>query len=223
MPQHTWRIIGAIALVFGLASLIITTALQWALAAGAGDPASIATAHPSAWMAIGLLAVFGPGVWIIGILAVTTSTRGRGWIFSTIGGSVTAVALAAGVGHLAVYFALAGDLAGANVADAAVRAVTAADNADPMSTTLLLVFLAGFTIGPVLLCIGLRRAALVPVWLPVAAVIAGVANFAGGPIAGSVQLVMLAATYLPMARLLLRTDRGVPVGVEPAAPIGTAA
>jgi len=223
MPQHTWRIIGAVALVFGLASLIITTALQWALAAGAGDPASIATAHPSAWMAIGLLAVFGPGVWIIGILAVTTSTRGRGWIFSTIGGSVTAVALAAGVGHLAVYFALAGDLAGANVADAAVRAVTAADNADPMSTTLLLVFLAGFTIGPVLLCIGLRRAALVPVWLPVAAVIAGVVNFAGGPIAGSVQLVMLAATYLPMARLLLRTDRGVPVGVEPAAPIGTAA
>ncbi|QDP98291.1 hypothetical protein FOE78_22405 [Microlunatus elymi] len=206
MPQQTWRIIGAITLLIGLASLIITTPMQWALTAGGGDPARVAATHPDAWTVMGLFAVLGPAVWIIGVLTVARSANGRGWLLSTIGGLIASLALACGVGHLAVYFTLLGDLTGAGLQQSTIRAVLSADGANPISTTLLLVFLAGFTIGPVLLSVGLRRAGLVPVWLPVAAVIAGVANFAGGPVAGSIQLVMLIATYLPMARVLQRAN-----------------
>lgn len=131
------------------------------------------------------------------IVAVTALARQRGWVLTTVGGVASILALTCGVGHLALAFGLPADAAAAASSEREVTALLSADSANPLSTSLLLVFLVGFTIGPILLTIGLRRAGLVPVWLPVAAVIAGIANFAPGVFAGAVQLTALTATYLP--------------------------
>lgn len=200
---RTWRTIGAAGLIIGSASLMITTPLQWVLGSGS-DPTGAITAHPAMWRLTSLLGVVGPACWIFGIVALTGLVRSRGWVLTTLGGAITTIALAAGVGHLGGYFALLGDLAGAGADATTTTAVLTADNANAASNTLLLIFLAGFTLGPIVLTIGLRRARLVPVWVPVTAVIAGVANFVGGPIAGIVQLIALAATYVPMIIVLLR-------------------
>lgn len=212
MSVRTWRTIGAIGIMLGLASLLITIPLQWVLSPGGGSPTSLVSAHRAAWTTMSLLAVFGPAVWITGIVTVTALARERGWVLATIGGLVTTVALGSGIGHLGIYVGLLGDLAGARLSERAVNAVLAADNANPVSSSLLLIFLVGFTLGPIVLTIGLRRARLVPVWLPVAAVIAGVANFMPGPAAGMVQMVALAATYVPLVVLLVREPGAVSSG-----------
>lgn len=78
---------------------------------------------------------------------------------------------------------------------ATAQAVASADDSSVISTVLLVLFLIGFSLGPIVLTVGLRRARLVPVWSPVAAVVAAVANFVGGPVAGIVQVLALLATF----------------------------
>jgi hypothetical protein len=218
MALRTWRIIGAIGLLLGLGSLLIVTPLQWAWGQ-ASAPTVVASAHPHTWALAGVLAVFGPAAWVLGIVAVTALARHRGWVLTTVGGVASILALTCGVGHLALAFGLPADAAAAASSEREVTALLSADSANPLSTSLLLVFLVGFTIGPILLTIGLRRAGLVPVWLPVAAVIAGMANFAPGVFAGAVQLTALTATYLPLTIVLVRAARaGDPSATESARP-----
>jgi hypothetical protein len=51
-----------------------------------------------------------------------------------------------------------------------------------------------------------RLSRLVPVWVPVAAIVMVVANFVGGIPAGIVQLVAVIATFVPMVVLLARHE-----------------
>jgi hypothetical protein len=125
---------------------------------------------------------------------------------TTIGGYLTAIGLIAGVGHLALFFGLIGDAAGAGVDADTGLALLRADDGNALSTVLLYGFLAGFSLGPILLTIGLRLARLVPVWVPVAAIVMVVANFVGGIPAGIVQLVAVIATFVPMVVLLARHE-----------------
>jgi hypothetical protein len=79
-----------------------------------------------------------------------------------------------------------------------------AADAEPLANALLLVFLIAFSLGPILLTVGLRRAKAVAVWVPVAAIVMTVANFVGGPVAGIVQLCALALTFVPIIVAVLR-------------------
>lgn len=207
-PQATWRTIGAVGIALGLASFVATTIIQWVLQADSPTPADAVHGHPVAWVAASILAVLGPLVWAIGVAVVTAQVRERGWVLTTIGGLVTTVGMIAGVGHLALYFGLFGDLAMSGIDDDAMQAVAGADDGSVVSTVLLVMFLIGFSLGPIVLTVGLRRARRIPVWIPVAAIVAAVANFVGGPVAGIVQVCALALTFAPMAILLLR--RSVP-------------
>jgi hypothetical protein len=199
-----WRLIGVAGIVLGLASFVVTTILQWVLQSDSPTPGDAVHAHPAVWAAASLLGVLGPLAWSAGIAAVTMQVQERGWVITTIGGALTGLGLVAGVGHLALYFGLFGDLAAGGADAATVQAVTAADDSSAVSTVLLILFLIGFSLGPIVLTAGLRRARLLPVWVPVAALVAAVANFVGGPVAGIVQVLALAATFVPMAVLLLR-------------------
>lgn len=203
-----WRRIGAAGIALGLASFVATTILQWVLQSDSPTPGDAVHAHPVGWTIASLLAVLGPLVWSAGIAAVTAQVRERGWVLTTIGGALTGLGLVAGVGHLALYFGLFGDLAGGGADAATVQAVSAADDASAVSTVLLVLFLIGFSLGPIVLTAGLRRAGLLPVWVPVAALVAAVANFVGGPVAGIAQILALLAAFVPMVVLLLRrTER----------------
>jgi hypothetical protein len=132
--------------------------------------------------------------------------RSTWWSITTIGGYLTGAGLIAGVGHLALFFGLIADAAGAGLDSDTGRALLQADDASVISTVLLYGFLVGFSLGPILLTIGLRLARLVPVWVPVAAIVMVVANFVGGIPAGIVQLVAVIATFVPMVVLLARHE-----------------
>lgn len=194
-----------IGMVLGMASLIAATLIQWfAQPSDGATPIDMAQQSPRLWLIVGLLSVFGPLAWVAGIVSITLVVRAKGWTLTTIGGFVTAAGLIAGVGHLALFFGVIADGAGAGLDAETGKSLMQADDASVLSTVLLYGFLIGFSLGPILLSIGLRLAKVLPVWVPVAAVIMVVANFVGGVPAGIVQLIAVVATFGPMILVLAR-------------------
>lgn len=204
--ERNWRLIGAVGMILGVASFIVTTIVQWTLqpTSPSSTVVDVVNQYPHDWLLVSVLAVLGPLVWVAGIGAVTSLVRARGWVLTTLGGTVTAIGLVAGVGHLALFFGVSGDLAASGVGSGSVEAVQRADDSSVIGTLLLLLFLAGFSLGPILLTIGLRRAKLVAVWVPVAAIVMVVANFVGGIPAGAVQLVAMLLAFGPLVFVLLQ-------------------
>ncbi len=209
--ERFWRTAGILGLVLGMASLIAATVIQWFMQPSdpTQTPIDVAQQSPTLWLVVGLLGVLGPLAWVAGIVSITLLVRARGWTLTTIGGYLTGAGLIAGVGHLALFFGVISDAAGAGLTSDQNMAVLQADDASVLSTVLLYGFLVGFSLGPILLTIGLRLAKIVPVWVPVAAVIMVVANFVGGVPAGIVQLIAMVATFGPMI-LVLAKHRGLP-------------
>ena len=211
--ERAWRLLGALGMILGLASLVAATVIQWLIQPTdpSGTPVDVARENPAIWLLVGLLSVLGPLFWVAGIFAVTSRVTGRGWVLTTIGGSVTALGLISGVGHLALFFGLASDTAGAGVDSGTALSLLRADDAGAISNLLLYGFLVGFSLGPILLTIGLRLAKQVPVWVPVAAIVMVVANFVGGVPAGAVQLLAALLAFLPMVLVLMRREPARPV------------
>lgn len=209
--ERSWRLIGAVGMILGILSFIITTIIQWTLQPSDASTtmADVVNRHLSTWLVVSVLAVIGPLVWVAGIGAITSVVCGRGWVLTTVGGTVTTFGLIAGVGHLALFFGVSGDLATSGIGAKAIEAVQTADAEAALGNLLLILFLAGFSVGPIVLMIGLRRAQLVPVWVPVAAIVMVVANFVDGIPAGAVQLVAMLLAFVPPTIVLLRTKQGV--------------
>lgn len=204
--ERTWRLVGAIGMTLGVLSLVVSTILQWVVQPSdpAGTPIDLASESPGFWLFVSLLGVLGPLVWIAGIVAVTMIHRSKWWQITSIGGYLTGAGLVAGVGHLAVFFGVISDAAASGIGADAGLGLLQADGASTLSNVLLYSFLVGFSLGPILLTIGLRLVKLVPVWVPVAAIVMVAANFIGGIPAGAVQLLAAIATFGPMVVLLLR-------------------
>ncbi|MEQ6897439.1 hypothetical protein [Microbacterium sp. KR10-403] len=218
MTTHFDRAVAATALVAGPLSLVVTTVWQWMLQPTGTQPTAVDAAEqfPTAWLAIGLLAVFGPLVWIAGLPALGASGGSRGRLVTRIGALVTGLGLAAGIGHLAAFFSLYGAVAAAGLPDDGVTAMLRAGEAEPVGNVLLLVFLVGYSLGPIILTVGLRIGRAVPVWVPLAAVVTAGANLFGGPIAGIVQLLSLVALWVPLVVLVARgsaTRRDTPMTI----------
>jgi hypothetical protein len=211
------RIAATVALSAGVLSLIATTLLQWTVqpATPNATPADVAAQFPAVWAVMGLLAVFGPVLWLAAVPAMRMP--GRGAALTAIGAGVTGLGLAAAIGHLALFFGLFGTIAAAGVGGAEVARLGAGSDADLLTGVLLYVFLVAFAVGPILLTLGLRISRIVAVWVPVAALVTAVASMLGGPIAGTVQLVALLATWVPVAVAILRGAGAVPAPAAAAA------
>lgn len=180
------RAVGVTCLVIGPLSLIAATMLQWT---PQPEPSS------ALFGVVAVISVFGPLIWLFGMPAVVRLAPARGWVLTFTGGLLTAIGLAAAVGHLALFFG-----------------APQAHDDNVIGSALLMVFLVAFAIGPIVLTIGLRRAKIVAVWVPVAAIIMAVANFVGGVPAGIVELIALVATFGPIIAAALRPVRvAVPV------------
>ncbi len=195
------RAVAVTALVLGPLSLVVTTVWQWMLQPAGSNPTAVdvAVQFPGAWLTVGLLAVCGPLVWLAGLPATVTPPTARGALTTRIGALVTGAGLAAGIGHLAAYFALYGSVAAAGLSGDALARMQSAGDAEPIGNVLLVVFLVGYSIGPIVLTIGLRIARGVGVWVPLAAVVTAGANLFGGPVAGAVQLIALVLVWTPLA------------------------
>lgn len=207
--RRVYRTVTATALVVGPLSLILATVLQWLLtpASASSTIFDVITDHPTVWSVVGLISVLGPLCWLAGIPGVIDLVHGRGWTLTTIGGCLTAAGLAAAVGHLAIYFSLYGAAASSGLRTAGMRALDRASSGDLLSNLLLFLFLGCFSVGPILLTLGLRMARQVAVWVPVAAIVMTVANFVGGVPAGIVQLAALVLTFAPLVVAILRAAR----------------
>lgn len=204
------KVVAVTALVIGPLSLIVGDIVQWMLQpAGSAPTATDAAAQfPAAWLAIGLLGVLGPIVWLAGIPAVSALASARGRTVTRIGALLTGAGLAAGVGHVALFFGLYGALAQAGLDAQGTAAMEAAGDQELLGNILLYAFLIGFSLGPIVLTVGLRIAGAVAVWVPIAAVITAGANLFGGPIAGVVQLVTLVLVWAPLAIAVARAGAG---------------
>ena len=82
----------------------------------------------------------------------------------------------------------------------AVTAMEDASNSYPLFVLVIIAFIAGMTLGPILLTWGLRRARLLPIWVPVAAVVFAVTGTVGGLPAGIVGLASAVVTFGMVAR-----------------------
>ncbi|MBS1672677.1 MAG: hypothetical protein JSS74_01780 [Actinobacteria bacterium] len=211
------RIGALVALVVGPLTLVVTSIVQWTLQPTGPDPTTTAVAQqfPTAWMAVGLLSVLGPLVWLGGLPAAGALAVGRGLVLTRIGALVTGVGLSAAIGHLALFFGLFGTTALSGLDPASIGSVEAAADREPLGNMLLVLFLVAYSLGPILLTVGLRIARRVAVWVPIAAILTAGANLFGGPIAGVVQLVCLVAAWGAIVVAVARAGEGR----RPAAPV----
>jgi hypothetical protein len=198
------RAVSVSALIIGPLSLIVTSVTQWLLQPTGHQPWDAATEYPAAWIVIALLAVLGPLVWIAGLPAIVALAPARGGVVTLVGALLTGAGLAAGIGHLALFFGLYGAIAESGAPDHAASQVAAAGDADVLANVLLIVFLICFSLGPIVLTVGLRMARVVAVWVPIAAIVTAGANLFGGPIAGVVQLVTLVLVWAPLVVAVAR-------------------
>ncbi|HET8928769.1 MAG TPA: hypothetical protein VFN24_13200 [Microbacterium sp.] len=205
------RVVAVTALIVGPLSLIAGNIAQWLLQPAGAAPTAVdvAAQFPAAWLTIGLLGVFGPIVWLAGIPATAALAPRRGALVTRVGALITGAGLAAGIGHVALFFGLYGALAQAGLDTGAVGAMAAAADQEMLGNILLYAFLIGFSLGPIVLTVGLRIAGAVAVWVPIAAVITAGANLFGGPIAGIVQLIALVLVWAPLTIAVARSAGGV--------------
>jgi hypothetical protein len=203
------KTVAIISLVVGPLTLIVADVMQWTLQPGGADPTAVdvAAQFPAAWLIVALLSVFGPVIWLMGLPAASALPGGRGRLTTRIGVLGTALGLAAGVGHLAAFFSLYGSLASADLDAVASDRMMAAGDADAVGSVLLIVFLVCYSLGPIIMTVGLRIARRVAVWVPIAAVLTASANLFGGPIAGIVQLVTLAGVWGAVVVAILHSER----------------
>jgi hypothetical protein len=204
----TRRMLAVAALLLGPLSLIASTIVQWFLQPAGTDPTAVdaAAQFSTIWLALGLAAVFGPLVWLAGIPSAVGLVTGRGSGLTLVGGLLTGFGLVVGAAHLSLFFGYYAALAASDLAPQDVASAVAAADGEPLSNTLLICFLIAFSLGPILLTVGLRIARRVGVWVPIAALITAAASFFGGPIAGIVQVVALALTWAPIAIAVARSD-----------------
>jgi hypothetical protein len=209
MHSRFLRGVAVAGLVTGPITLIVANITQWMLQPTGADPtpAAVAQQFPTSWLVIALLSVFGPMAWIAGLPALDAAAAGRGALTTRIGMLVTGLGLAAGIGHLAAFFAVYGTIAGARLDAGASSAAAEAANSEAVGNILLIVFLVCYSLGPIILAVGLRMAHRVMVWVPIAAIITAGANLFGGPIAGIVQLLALAALWTAIVVAVMRVPR----------------
>ncbi|MGN6301916.1 MAG: hypothetical protein ACTHN8_12595 [Angustibacter sp.] len=156
----------------------------------ASSAASITSAvepHTGPWLAAGLLALVSAALLLVGALSVARLAPARGRRLTAVGSGLLAAGAVASVGHTVGYFGTYAQYADSGLDASTLNALSQAN--DVLGGVTIAVFMLGLLLGPVLLTIGLRRAAAVPIWVPVAAVVFVVAGAVGGVAAGVVGLV----------------------------------
>jgi len=175
-------------------------------AATAVDVAEAADRHPGAWSAAAVLAVLGSMALLSGVPIVSGLARARGRVLTTVGAGLTGGALLASIGHAVAFYANPALLTRGGASAGVITAVDEASESYPVLVMLVVLFAIGLTVGPLVLTIGLRRARLVPVWVPVAGAIFGLCGSLGGVPAGVVGLAAGLAVFGMIAQRAWHAD-----------------
>lgn len=168
------------------------------------DPTSVTLAgtagqHTGAWLTAGLLSALIPFLVLPGLAVLVATVHGRGARVVRVGAVLLGAGSIAATVHASGYFGTYDVLARSGVDPAAVRAVDVASEASPFFVPFIVLFMAGMLLGPIVLAAGMRRARLVPVWAPLAALVFAVAGGTGGVPAGVISMVAFVALSAAMA------------------------
>lgn len=206
MTNPTHRRIAAAGLVAGPLLFTLGDLLR-RLVEPSGTPSATAVtaavgSHDGAWLVAGLLSVAAAGCFVPGVGALLASRRGRGAWTTTVGALMVGAGALAMVGHTVAFYAPYALYAKARTPGAELTALDRASESYPLLIALIVVFIVGMALGPVVLLVGLRRARRVPVWAVVASVVFAASGSTGGVAVGVVGVAAALAAFLPAARSL---------------------
>ena len=197
-------LLGAVSLVAGNLLTLVNQPANGSFAA----TFALVSGRPGMWLLAATLAIAGSILWLPGLVAASGTAPRRGRILTVLGSLLMSFGLAVGVGHFAMFFGIFGSAAHSGLPVPTAQTLLEAEDGYVLGTVLLVVFLAGLSVGMLLLALGMRMAKVVPVWVPVAALIFTVTEFMGGTAATLVGALALLAVFIPMA-LAVRAE-GMP-------------
>lgn len=185
---------------------------------GIPDMVSRVQAHAGLWLALGLAVVIGSMAMMPGILSILRRSgrsaeahgeaqehpRARGRATILVGGCLVFLGLVASVAHALAFYGMAAIDGTSGAPMAAVSAMEDASNSYPLFVLVIVLFIVGMTLGPIVLTWGLRRAGAVPIWVPVAALVFAVSGMLSGAAAGVVGLIAAIIAFGMIARTLMR-------------------
>lgn len=191
MSQHerTRTLLGS-ALVLGTTAFSVGDLLRRIVEPADATATAVTAAvrdRPTLWLAAGLLEVLAAVLLVPGAIGTRRLATRRGARTTRIGAGLIVVGAVASMGHTIGYYGTFATYAASGLDAATLDTLVAAD--DLLGGVVILLFMIGMIVGPVVLAIGLRRAGAVPVWVPVLALVFVVASSVPGPLAGIVGLV----------------------------------
>lgn len=215
--EHHHALLGA-ALILGIGAFSIGDILRRILEPTDTSAASLTAAvhdRPGLWLAAGLFEVLAALLLVPGAIGARQLATGRGARTTRIGAGLLVVGAVASMGHATGYYGTYANYAVSGL-DAGTLDKLESTN-DPLGGVVVALFMIGMLIGPLVLTIGLRRAGIVPVWVPVLALVFVVAGNVSGPLAGAVGLVSALGSLGYIGLRVARADLSLPAGAASAA------
>lgn len=204
-------------LLFTLADLLRRAVVP----SGTPTPSQITSAvagHGGSWLAAGLLSVASAICFVPGVTGLLLAARGRGARITVVGAVMLGLGALASLGHTVAFYAPYALYAKAGTPGPQLQALDTASESYPLLTVLILLFIVGMMLGPIVLLVGLLRARQVPVWSLVAVVVFVASGSTGGILAGGIGLVAAMAAFVPAARSLLRAQDAAELVGSPGIP-----
>lgn len=166
--------------------------------------------HGGAWLTAGLFSV-AAALCLVPAMAITIAeVRGRGSRTTTVGALLVGTGAMASVGHAVAFYSPYALFGKADTDGSAVRALDQASESYPLLIVLIVLFIIGMMLGPLVLLVGLRRARRVPIWSVAAGVVFVACGSTTGVGAGLLGVAAAVVAFVPAARSLTARASGAP-------------
>lgn len=187
-----------------------------------GTPSALAVTdavgrHGGAWLAAGLFSVGAAFCLLPAMVGLLAEANGRGARITTVGALLVGVGAVASVGHAVAFYSPYALFDKAGTAGPTLEALDNASESYPLLVLLIVLFIVGMMLGPLVLFAGLRRARRVPIWSVVAAVVFVACGSTSGVGAGVLGVVAAVVAFVPAARSLTAPRPGPRHDREPQA------
>ncbi|HET8614970.1 MAG TPA: hypothetical protein VFL94_05535 [Actinomycetales bacterium] len=166
-------------------------------------------AQAGTWFAAGALELLSALLLVAGAIAVVRLAPARGRTLTVVGATLLGIGGIASTGHTIGYYGTYAAYADSGLDTTALAAMN--ETTDALGGITIALFMLGMLLGPVLLTTGLRRAGVVPIWIPVLAVVFVVAGAVSGVAAGLIGLLAGLVAFGYVGLIITRSRTATPV------------